>query len=490
MGVGQIQFGGLASGLDTGSIIQALLSLERRPIQILEGRKQTEEGKLELFSTFEKLVRELRTKAQELGAGNTFYANKLTVADESVASITTSPGAQTGSHELTSVQLARADRFTFDGVVDADDETLFGAGQISFEHRGETYTIDIDDTMSLNDISDAINSHSGLDSQGEPINAGDVVTANVVNVGTEDNPSYQLVIAGDDTGLDFTLTNLTVDAGIGLTGQTQLTTAQNAIATIDGLTVERSENLFTGVIPGVTFTLTSEAQTTTFTVDVDPEGIKENIQGFVDAYNGVIDFIESQNKITIEEGDDARSTADSDIFGDPALLSVRGALDRAFLDRTAETPLGLVGIERGVDGKLTIDATEFDDALAADLEAVAELFLEERVVDDVTGEVTDPGGILARIDAELSDLIEEVPALDLNGDPILGPDGIAIVSDGLFDRRRDTINALIRSMDDQIDNLERRLEKTEESLVLRFSNLEQLLSGLQSQQAYLSSILG
>ena len=62
MGFGPIQFGGLASGLDTGSIISALMALERRPIQLLESRKSTEESKLELFSTFENLVRELRDK--------------------------------------------------------------------------------------------------------------------------------------------------------------------------------------------------------------------------------------------------------------------------------------------------------------------------------------------------------------------------------------------------------------------------------------------
>ena len=41
--VGNITFGGLGSGLDTGAIIDALLGVERIPIQQLETRKKDEQ---------------------------------------------------------------------------------------------------------------------------------------------------------------------------------------------------------------------------------------------------------------------------------------------------------------------------------------------------------------------------------------------------------------------------------------------------------------
>ena len=54
-----ITFSGLASGLDTASIVQSLVALERRPIQILQGQQGTEQRKLDLMGTFEGLVKKL-----------------------------------------------------------------------------------------------------------------------------------------------------------------------------------------------------------------------------------------------------------------------------------------------------------------------------------------------------------------------------------------------------------------------------------------------
>src|SRR5262249_53324876 len=149
--------------------------------------------------------------------------------------------------------------------------------------------------------------------------AGADVTASVVNVGTSATPSYQLVVAGDDTGADFTITGLTSSVAE-LSGATRVSTATNAEIAIDGLTVQRSSNLFSDVLPGVSFTVSRVTPTGTpmsFTVDLDPSGIKENIKGFVDAYNEVVKFVNAQNAFTQEGG------AGGELFGDSALDAVR-----------------------------------------------------------------------------------------------------------------------------------------------------------------------
>ena len=59
-------FGGLASGLDTNTIIQQLVALERLPIQQLEAQKAAEQSRLDLVGTLSGLVKDLQTRAAAL----------------------------------------------------------------------------------------------------------------------------------------------------------------------------------------------------------------------------------------------------------------------------------------------------------------------------------------------------------------------------------------------------------------------------------------
>ena len=63
---GGISFGGLGSGLDTGAIIQALLDVERIPINALEAKKEIEQKKSSLIGTIQGYVNALRSKAKAL----------------------------------------------------------------------------------------------------------------------------------------------------------------------------------------------------------------------------------------------------------------------------------------------------------------------------------------------------------------------------------------------------------------------------------------
>ena len=96
MGFGQIQFGGLASGLDTNAIIGALLASEQRPISILESRRDDERQKISRFNELEDLVEKLRDAARDLNDTGSFFAYTSTVADDSIASV-----SLTGTSALT-----------------------------------------------------------------------------------------------------------------------------------------------------------------------------------------------------------------------------------------------------------------------------------------------------------------------------------------------------------------------------------------------------
>jgi len=467
MTLGGIQFGGLASGLDTNAIIAAILAVEGRTQRVLEARKDDEREKLTLLGTFQGLVEKLQDKARDLQTAGNFFAHELAVGEEGIANFTLSGSAQAGAHTLEVLFLASADRYAFAGV--ADPAASLGTGTVSFTYDGTTHSVDVlAGSDSLNGIAAAINAA-----------AGDDVTASVVNVGTESAPSWQLVLAGDDTGADFAITGLTSTVA-GLTGATQVSSASNASVKVDGLAVQRSSNLFSDVLPGVSFTVsrTNTGVPLSFTVELDPEGMKTKLQEFVDAYNEVVEFVNDQNTFTLEDG------AGGPLFGENALEAVRSVLRRAVFepdlalvadDTEGYSTLRLIGIELQADGTLEIDAEKLDEKLSADLERFSDFF---RRADDETTATIDERGIFVKLEDMLKDLIDDSTALD-------GETRI----DGLFDAGRDSIGRQIRDFDKQIESQERRLEALEQTLVAKFSALEKLLSGLQSQSAFLQGSL-
>ena len=61
-----IAFGGLSSGLDTGSIIQQLLALESRPINLLNAQRETLRSQQDAYKDLNTRINGLENAAFEL----------------------------------------------------------------------------------------------------------------------------------------------------------------------------------------------------------------------------------------------------------------------------------------------------------------------------------------------------------------------------------------------------------------------------------------
>jgi flagellar hook-associated protein 2 len=456
MGLGQIRFGGLASGLDTNAIIEAMLGVERAKIYALEARKDENQKRISLFGTLEGLVKTLQEKAEALSGSDSLLGFSVSSSDESVASFTITGSAPAGAHTLQVDSLASADRYAFDGVTDPDAD--MGAGTLSFDYDGTSYSFN--GGVSLNALAAQINT----DADGE-------VRASVVNAGTSANPSYQLVLAGEDTGESYTIDNLVVSIfDISANPPTRISSASNAQVVVDGLTVVRESNIFSDVVPGISFT--AQAVTSgaiSFDVSLDSDATKENLNEFIDAYNAVVGFINDQSSYDEEEG------VGGLLFGDSALRSIRQQLHSAIYSQSLTTvmndpdgysTLGLVGVDLQSDGTLQLDESKFDDKLLANPDALEEFFSDST------------NGILVALDEVIDEMVKGTT--DALGNPL----------DGVFDRRRDTLNALNDDLDDEIESMERSMESLEQTLVAQFASLESLMSSLQAQSTYLTSSMG
>lgn len=478
---GPIQFGGLASGIDSNAIIAALLKAEQIPINNLQAQKTVEQGKKSLLSDLSGLIDSLKAKADELSSSSGFLANTVTPSQEGIATFNPSGGALDGSYTLEVLQLARASRYEL--TAQADPNADLNGVEISFDigtgAGAQSYTLDLDPgSSSLNEVAEAINEQ-----------LGDVARATVINTGTGSSPSYTLVLESADTGLDAAINNLSVSNGnLDFDVEQTLSTAQNAQIVLNDLTIERSTNEFSDVVQGLSFTVeaTTEVDSPiTFNVGVDDEAVLERLGEFVDAYNEVMDFINGQSDYSEENG------AGGPLFGDPALRSIRSTLSGSLFDssivdaNSAFGSLGLLGLDIGVDGRLSIDKDEVSAKLAEDPEAFADFFT------DLDG--FDNGGAAEGTAAFYQDTTTDtglfskmVKRLDQLLDDQTGPNGEKL--SGLLKARQDTLQANMDRLDDRIEALEFRLEGYETQLIAQFAALEETIGGLNAQQSFLGSL--
>lgn len=490
--VGNISFGGLGSGLNTGAIIDALLSVERIPIEKLEERKKDEQKRLDLLNQLGGHVAGLREASSKISSLAGFLSYKAAVSQEGYATISAGGSATAGAHTLRIDKLAAADRWAFNAVAAKDVDLASANGQaISFTYDGVGYNVALTAaTSTLEDIAAAI---SGA--------TGGVLNVSVVNTNTEAAPAWKLVISGKETGQDFritglssTVTGLTINGtGADANGVAQsanhIAVGSNAVALIDGLQVTRNDNDFSGVIEGVSIQATTADPSTTisFTIEPDKESVQTTVQGWIDAYNKVISFINSQSQFDTDAG------PSGPLFGDSALRSVRSTLTSTLFGQSAAQAAGdvegygtlkLLGINSATDGTLTIDATKFNEKLDLNLEAFADLFVDSDGFDNGGAAVGTPGYYQdTTADTGLAD--DLMRAIDAIVKPY--NDGNGNSYDGIFDARKQSINANIKLFDKQIEEREFRLEKYEEQLVAKFAALESTMARLNAQLAYLQS---
>ena len=213
----------------------------------------------------------------------------------------------------------------------------------------------------------------------DKINAGGTGATALVRSATVNGKTvYKLDITGASTPT-FAETNGAL-SGIGILQQpfgSQLVAAQSAQYTLDSIALTSESNTITTVIPGATLTLLSADATTpktsSLTLSRDTEAIKTTVQGFVDSFNGVIDFIKQNSTF------DKDTFASGALFGDPVSRQAESGITDLLFNNVSGltgtyTNLTQLGFSLDEDGKLSFDQAAFDTALATDPVAVSAVF--------------------------------------------------------------------------------------------------------------------
>ncbi len=190
--------GGLVSGLDTASLIDQLISVSRKRIDVVVANQTEKSGKIEAFQGFNLQLTDLQSSAKTLKDNDTFNVFKIATSTDSatysadnLASITTTADASPGTHKIeftAGSQLAKARQISSQSYSDFDTTALNLSGEILINGK----VIKIVSTDKLEDITVKINNaNSGTNAT--------KVTATIISVSTTDN---RLILTSNDTGED------------------------------------------------------------------------------------------------------------------------------------------------------------------------------------------------------------------------------------------------------------------------------------------------
>lgn len=440
MATSNASISGLASGLDTASIISQLMQLEAVPQSRLKTQITTQQTAMKALQDLNAKVAALATKAADLAKASGWAPMKATSSYDKVT-VTTTSGASAGSLSFTVLATAKA--HTLSSVNSAASLTTSVVTDPSKNVTldmldGTTYTINTGDG-SLQGLVDGINAAA----------KGVQASAIKLNDGT-----YRLRLESTTTGAasNFALTQANGNQKV-LGGFTTTTTGADAQIKVGADTLNSSTNTFSNILPGVNVTLGVDAvanTTVVATMATDGKTMTDTLKGLVDALNAVLTDIDSDTQTASASG-----TKAGVMPGDSRLRDVRDRLIGT-LYSSSGSALADVGIQLDRYGKFTFDATKFQSAYEANPTATAAKF---------TAATTNTGFAdrLATVAKQASDSIDGSITLAIKGS-----------------------QSTIDDLQNRVDDWDRRLELRQSTLQAQFTALETALNQMNSQSSWLS----
>jgi flagellar hook-associated protein 2 len=125
---------GLVSGLDTGAIIDELVSLDSAPVTLLQNRISSNTAQQQAYSALETQLTTLQTVGLTLQRPTTFLASTTTSSDPNVLTATTTAGAPQGSYQFQVAQLVSSQQSVSGGYTSTS--APMQAGTMTFEMGG------------------------------------------------------------------------------------------------------------------------------------------------------------------------------------------------------------------------------------------------------------------------------------------------------------------------------------------------------------------
>ncbi len=382
-----LSFQGVTTGLQTDSLINAIISRDSGGLERLQSRQAMNTKRSAALASMRTGMTNVTLSMARLF--DSFANRSVSSTDSTNAFATaTATGAASGSYEVKVASVATKGQLgptMVDGLpttlamADPNAEIVTGTGSFTVTGTdGVAKTFELANN-SLNGLRDAINS------------SGAGVTATVINSGKGGN-QYQLVLTAKETGTGttngvvslkatgYTSTASTMgDLTTGLVS-TAAGTAKDAVFSVNGIEMTRKTNVVTDAVDGVTFTLKKgdETNATTLTVAQDKAGATAAMQDVITKFNAVLKIYKDAAAVSkTDTGTTNPGPLTSDVVARSVISDLREVLrgtPEGLPDSAAFKSAADLGIKTNSDGTLSLDVTAFQAALDKDPVAVKNVF--------------------------------------------------------------------------------------------------------------------
>lgn len=498
-----LRVAGLATGLDTESIVKELMKVERARLDKLYQQKQILEWQQEDYRAIYAALRSFRDKVFAMKLQATYLAKKAVSSNEAVVAASASTKAVQGVYPVIVTNLAQGvfkqsqsqlPEETGDGGAVKTLAQQFQEknlpGELSFTIEGQNGSAPI----TINTATDTIYTlASKINAAGVGISAiYDAALNRFFLVTTSTGSAAKIKISG--TNADFF--NAVLDLGLtpktGENGTHYEDIGMDAKFKLGGDTApEITSQSNTVTVAGITLNL-KQAGTATITVSADTDAVFNAIKDFVNAYNELIgkinaeltepryrDYLpltdEQREQLSDEQEKKWEEKARSGLLQGDSLL--QGILYRMRASTSAVVPgltgrydtLADIGITTGSyaeRGKLYIDEAKLKEALSKDPEGVMNLFTKSATA-------YAEKGIAVRLYDDVDNALKMLYAKAGSDTSFSTVDNSAIGRE-------------LARLNERIASWEERLQQIEDRYWRQFTALEEAIARMNAQSAWLA----
>ena len=437
MTVSGTSISGMASGLDTTTIVSQLMKVEQQPQQNLKNKLADTQKTVTAYQSVNTKMQTVQTTADALTQATTWQAAVATSSSPTVT-VTASAGAPAGDYTFDVKSLAKA-QVTTALLADSSTTAVWG-DQIGISINGAPETVlDVTDG-SAQGVADLIN--------------GANLGVKAMAVTTDQGTVLQFTAAKTGNAGSFAIYGLAADAAV--TDQTPPSDAVIGVGDVNngGYTVTSSTNTFTNLIPNVTLTASQVQNGITVSVKSDADGLATQLQNLVNAANAALTEIGSQTAYT--PGANGKPGSAGALLADLGVQNLQQSMLSTVAAGTADYgSFQKFGLQLDKSGKLTFDKAAFVAAFQAN-----------------------PSSVQAAVQTGAAQSLSSIAT------------GATSSTTGTLTTAIQGRNDEITSLNTAIDGWTTRLNDRQSRLQQQFSDMEVALGKLKDQSNWLTGQLG
>lgn len=356
----QAATGAYSPGIDVTAAVSSAVTAAQAPEDTWKSQITLLQGETSALTTIQSNVTSLDNDMQALNnLTGPLAATTVSSSNTSLVTATAASGSATGNNVVVINNLASTASFASTAVASAS--TTLPAESFTITNNGGTAaTITTGSGVNtLADLQTAIN------------NAGLGLTASIIN----DASGSRIAITSNSSGTNGNFTVTSTGTGFGFS---QAATGQNALLTVNGISISSASNTVTGAAPGITLNLLGASPGTSVSLLVAPDtaAASNAINQFVTDYNTVIGDLNAEFNNTAGAGQGS-------LAQDPAIRNLQTELLQAVNYTAAPAPgsattavpnLTSMGVSVNANGTLSVDNSKLTSVLQNNYSDVQNLF--------------------------------------------------------------------------------------------------------------------